>query len=160
MITVIIPYAQGEPIGKPPVGDETLWITDENLGIGEKRIKGAKMARFEWLVMADSDGYYPDDYIPKIKRAILSGKYPKGFFTVREGGILHRSKLESGLVVRKDVFLERVKSFEPDHRRDVWGLFNDLPVVEHIRYYHGLTESEKKHLALAGMFLLLLFGGK
>jgi glycosyltransferase involved in cell wall biosynthesis len=151
MITVIIPYREGEPIGKPPAGDETLWV-DSGLGIGEARIKGALEASFDWLVMADADGYYPDDYVEQVRRVILSGKYPDGFYTNRRGGFGNTH--ESGLVVRRAFFLERVKGFVPDHRRDVYLLFRDLPLEPSISYWHPLTETEKSGVLMAGLVLL------
>jgi glycosyltransferase involved in cell wall biosynthesis len=152
VITVIIPYKEGEPIGKPPVGDEVLWI-DSGLGIGEARIKGALEAKYDWLVMADADGYYPDDYIQQVKQVILSGKYPNGFYTNRRGGFGNCH--ESGLIVKKDFFLERVKGFVPDHRKDVYDLFRDLPLEPSILYWHPLTETEKGGVLTAGKVLLL-----
>lgn len=152
MLTVIVPYRVDEPIGVVPEGDETLWM-DSNLGIGEQRIKGAQQSMHDWIVFVDADGVYPEDYIEKIREAINSGKYPDGFWCVRRGGF-KRAYLESGLVVRRDLFLMRIQGFIPDHRIDVGSLFNDLPINDEITYRHGFTRNEKKGLML---LLLLLF---
>ena len=146
MLSVIVPYRVGEPVGEPPEGDETLWM-DSQLGIGEQRIRGALEASHEWLVHVDADGRYPDDFLERIRGSIASGEYPDGFWCVRRGGF-QRSHLESGLVVRRALFLERVQGFAPDHRRDVGRLFTDLPVNEDVAYRHGLTLGEKRALLL------------
>ena len=153
MITVVIPYREGEPVGRPPEGDETLWMNSD-LGIGEQRIKGAQQARYDWIVFVDADGYYPDNYITDIEDAINSGEYPDGFWCVRRGGFT-RSYLESGLVVRRDLFLERVKHFITNHRRDIGELFEDLPTNDEITYRHGLTKREKGVLVAIVIFLIL-----
>ena len=153
MFTVIIPYKEGEPIRDPPEGDETLWI-DSDLDIGEARIKGALEASNEWLIQVDADGHYPDDYIEKIRDAIASGEYPDGFWCIRRGG-LKRTYMESGLVVHRELFLERVKDFVPNHRLDVGSLFNDLPINDEITYWHGLTKNEKSGVLLLLILLLL-----
>lgn len=157
MITVIIPYKAGQPIYNPPKGDETLWI-DEGLGIGEARIEGARRARYDWLIMADADGDYPADYVDRVRKTIISGRYPLGFRTTRRGGFT-RVGVESGIVVRKDVLLERTEGFVPDHRKDIMyipHIFDDLPLVEDIRYVHGLTKDEKNQLLAAGVLFALV----
>ncbi|NVM24180.1 MAG: glycosyltransferase [Desulfobacterales bacterium] len=153
MITVVIPYREGEPIGRPPEGDETLWMNSD-LGIGEGRIKGAQQASYDRMVFVDADGVYPDDFIDKVEDAINSGEYPDGFWCVRKGGFV-RTYLESGLVVHRDLFLERVKHFLPNHRRDIGELFEDLPTNDEITYRHGLTKRERGVLAAIFFFLLL-----
>lgn len=152
LVTVIIPYREGEPVGKPPEGVETFWI-DSGLGIGEARIKGALRASTLWLVQCDADAYYPDDYITRIEAAIRSGRYLYGFWCKREGGIVP-AWLESGLVVRRDVFLERTKDFKPDKGADVGKEFWDLPIAYNITYRHGLIDNERRTILL---FLIILF---
>ena len=153
MLTVIVPYRRGEPIGEVPEGDETLWM-DSHLGIGEQRIQGAQQSTYEWIVFVDADGVYPRDYIETIREAIHSGTYPDGFWCVRRGGF-QRAYLESGLVVRRALFLMRIHGFRPNHRLDVGRLFNDLPINDDITYRHGLTRNEKKALLLLLLFLSL-----
>ncbi len=154
MVSVVIPYREGESIGRPPEGDETLWMNSD-LSIGEQRIKGAQQARYDWIVFVDADGYYPDNYITDIEDAINSGEFPDGFWCVRTGGFT-RTYLESGLVVRRTLFLERVKRFLPNHRRrDIGDLFEDLPTNDEITYRHNLTKREKGALAAVVICLLL-----
>ena len=133
----------------PPQGDETLWMNSD-LGLGEQRMRGAQKASHEWLVHVDADGYYPPDYVEKVRVAIASGKYPDGFFCQR-GGRPYVTYGEAGLVVRRDLFLERTEKFFPDHRLDVSSLFYDLPIEKNIIYEHRLTTSEQNVLFLMGI---------
>ncbi len=149
LLTVIIPYRKDQSIGNPPKGDETIWM-DSGLGIGEQRLKGALKASHEWLIHVDADGHYPPDYVERVREAIASGKYPNGFFCQR-GGKPYVTYGEAGLVIRRDLFLERTKKFYPNHRLDVSPLFHDLPIVKNIIYDHRLTTSERNVLLLMGV---------
>lgn len=149
LLSVIIPYREDQPVIQPPRGNETLWMNSD-LGIGEQRIKGSLEASHEWLVHVDADGYYPPDYLEKVREAIASGKYPYGFFCQRAGRF-YPTYGEAGLVVRRDFFLERTKNFMPNHRLDISSLFYDLPREKNIIYEHRLTTSERNVLFLMGV---------
>ena len=148
MLSFIVPYSGRGPLNppKPMPGDEVL-IVDSGLSIWQARLLGALRARNEWLVFCDADAYYPSDYALKIREAIASGRYPLGFLARRVGGLAPlnpKGNTEARLVVRKDVFFERVKLFRPaGPKSDFGGLFKDLPVAEEVVMYHGLTHGER-----------------
>ena len=119
--------------------------------IGHARIRGAKEAKNKWLVFVDSDAWYPPEYILQVKEYIrkLGEEHPI-LATKRYGGLLsnpppHKAYVyEHGLIVRKDVFLERVKNYPENapRRTDIGGLFKDAYPIN-VPYYHPATHGEK-----------------
>ena len=155
-VSVVVPWVPSKPFNPICVepGDELI-VVDSSLPIFEARWKGIEQARHEWIVCADSDAVYPKDYIPKVKRAILSGRYPYGFRTKRIGGFGHNFNVEASIVARKDLLLEVCKNFRKLNYRDDFGReLKWLPVVEDITYYHGFTTGEKQSVAVAVSFAL------
>jgi len=155
-VSVVVPWVPWKPFNPIYVepGDEVI-VADSGLPIFEARKKGIEQARHEWVVCADSDAVYPEDYIPKVKQAILSGRYPYGFRTKRMGGYGSSFNVEASIVARKDLLLEVCSDFEKRNERDDFGReLRWLPMVEDITYYHPLTTGEKRStLILLGLML-------
>ena len=119
--------------------------------IGDARIAGAKKAKNEWLIFVDSDAIYPPNYILEVKEYIRKqGDKTPIMATKRLGGLFsnppaHRLfAYEHGLIVRKDVFFERIKEYPKDAkgRADIGFYFKDAVPIP-VKYYHGLTYGEK-----------------
>ena len=119
--------------------------------IGHARVAGAKKAKNEWLVFVDSDAIYPPNYILEVKEYIRKqGDKTPIMVAKRLGGLFpnpppHRRYVyEHGLIVRKDVFFERVKEYPEDaiRRMDIGPYFRDAVPIP-AEYYHGLTHGEK-----------------
>jgi len=165
-VTVIIPYKQGEPFN--PIylckNDQVLVITTGET-IGHARILGAKKALNEWLVFMDGDAIYPEDYIIQVKKYIREYNYPI-LATTRRGGYgdIFFNVHEHGLIVRKDVFLERTKNYphgvRPAGRRtDIADYFRDAKKIP-VKYYHGYTKGEKAYTRAVSLVLLAkMIGG-
>jgi glycosyltransferase involved in cell wall biosynthesis len=169
-ISAIVPYKCGKPLNKIWVceNDEVI-VVRGGPSIGHARIAGAKHAKNEWIVQLDSDAVYPPEYILLVKHYIreLGETYPI-MCTRRVGGFgnLFWNVIESGLVVRKDIFLQRgeqfLKSrrtwaFSGEGRYDVGDYFHDAQPIP-VYYYHPLAISEKIALGLVGATLLVGIG--
>lgn len=154
-ISAILPYLPGLPRNPIPPGYDELLEDDRPGNIGLKRIAMAKKARYSWLVFLDADAVYPKDYFYRIKRVITICEEVglKGFRTRRYGGFGVLGNVEASLVVRKDEFLKRVEEYNPEYL-DVGYLFEDLPVIDYVGYYHGLTKGERTALAMVSAFTI------
>ncbi len=148
-VTIIIPHKCGKPLYPitANLNDEVI-IVRGGKSIGHARIEGAKAAKNDWLVFMDSDAIYPQDYVTKVKYFIRNYQYPI-MRTVRTGGLRTIPFLESGLVVRKDVFLDRVRDYQGtwyfgEGRKDVGYLFKRDAKLIPVKYHHSWTELEKK----------------
>ena len=162
-VSVVVPYAEGKPFNPIYVcaNDEVL-IAKGGSSIGEARIEAARQAKNEWLIFMDADAIYPADYIPYVKYYIRACGFPI-MAAKREGGFgdLFFSVHEHGLIVRKDVFLERTKNYpegvrQLGRRTDVADYFRDAVKIP-VDYYHGFTTGEKAGVA-AGVGAGLLVG--
>jgi len=155
-VSIIMPYNL-ERIPYPIAiceNDEGIIIVGGK-SIGHARIEGAKKAKNEWLIFVDSDAMYPPNYVPEIKKYIreYGNKYPI-MATKRKGGLLsnppfHRQFVyEHGLIVRRDVFFERVKNYPENVPRqyDIGGYFKDAVPIP-VEYYHGPTYGERTILS-------------
>ena len=151
-VSLIIPYASGKPFNPIYIceNDEAI-VVEGGDSIGHARIEGARAASNEWLLMMDSDAVYPEDYVLIAKEFIreYGDKYPV-MSAKRKGGFdeLFTKFYESGLIVRRDVFLERTKYYPRGllwvgRRTDVWGYFTDNVKID-LEYYHDFTTNEKK----------------
>ena len=137
--------------------------------IGHARIAGAKKAKNEWLIFVDSDAIYPPNYILEVKKYIRKqGDKTPIMATKRLGGLFsnppaHRLfAYEHGLIVRKDVFLERIKRYPENatRRMDIGSYFRDAVPIP-VEYYHGPTHGEKAILlAILGLSIPLLISVK
>jgi len=148
-VTVVIPHKEGDPLNLPVIGPEDELLVIEGLGAGEARIRGATDARNEWIITCDADGVYPNDYVEKAKEIIESGKYPYGFKALRLGGFAPSVGQEAGMVVPRELFLQRTRGFVPNGRWDVGHLLRDIPVEPSLTYYHDLTFGESTLTAIA-----------
>jgi len=155
-ISVIIPYCPPYPFYPLSVceNDEVL-IVEGGESIGDARIKAAEEAKFDWLVFLDADAVYPHDFILQVKRYINQTGYPI-LGATRTGGFgnLFWNVLESGLIVRKDIFLAITEKYvATDRRSDVADFFvTDVERIP-VEYYHDFTHGES-----TGLSLLLTLG--
>ena len=168
-VSVIIPYREGKVFNPVYVcvNDEVL-VVEGGESIGHARIEGARHAANEWLLMMDSDAVYPKDYVPLVKSYIrrYGSEYPVMSARRRGGfGNTFTKYYESGLIVRKDVFLSRTECYPfglvwRGRRTDVWGYFEDAVPID-VTYYHDFTTDEKKLLAslfvIPAVFVSLLY---
>jgi len=158
-LTFIIPYDKGLPFNPLHVcRNDTVLIIYGGATIGHKRIKGAQLAKTEWLVFLDADGIYPKDFALKVKRAIKRyGRFYPAMMAWREhpAFAVYPRPLESGLIVRRDVFLERTKNYPDDmpyfrgFKTDIVEYFHDAVVLkcpDCPRYYHPTSKDEKETL--------------
>ena len=162
-VTCVIPYKEGEVFNPVHVceNDEVIVVTGGET-IGHARIAGAKAASNEWIVQMDADAVYPKDYILKVKKCIREATYPV-LAARRIGGFgdLIFNVHEHGLIVRRDVFLERCADYpegvrQAGNRTDVADLFRDAIKID-AEYYHGFTKGERSAVVLgtaATMWLL------
>jgi len=106
----------------------------------------------------DADAVYPIDYVPRVKEWIVKiGDEHPVLCATRRGGFGHLffPNHEHGLIIRRDVFLERTKDYPnnipPIHRHgkrtDVAPLFRDAVRIP-VEYYHGFTTGELQALGL------------
>jgi len=155
-ITAIIPYCSPYPFYPLSVceNDEVL-IVEGGESIGDARIKAAEEAKFDWLVFLDADAVYPYDFILQVKRYInQTGYHILGATRTGGFGNFFWNVLESGLIVRKDIFLAITEGYvATDRRSDVAVLFLDKAERIPVEYYHGLTHEETVGLSI------LLIGG-
>jgi len=154
-VSVVVPHKSGEPFNDLYLCEnDELIIVRGGSSIGDARIAGAEAAENEWIVQLDADAIYPPEYILRVKHYIR--EFGDEIFVMcarRKGGFgnLFWSCLESGLVARKDAFLERSKSFfartkwYTGRRKDVGLEFQDAVPIP-VYYYHGLTKGEKSGL--------------
>jgi len=162
-VSIIIPYAEGEPFNPIYVcANDELLIAKGGESIGHARIEAAQQARNKWLVFMDGDAVYPPDYIPNIKYYIRAYGWPV-MAAKRKGGFgdLFFQVHEHGLIVRKDVFLERTKNYpegvkQLGKRTDIADYFRDAVKIP-VEYYHSYTKGEKAAVA-AGAGACLLVG--
>ena len=153
-VSVIVPHKCGEPLNRFYIesNDEYIVVRGGRC-IGEARLYGAKLAKNDWIVQIDGDGYYPYDYIIKVKDNIRAygDTYPV-MCARRVGGFGHFfwPVIESGLIVRKDIFIERTSyventsrtwSLSGGNRADIGTKFTDAKAVD-VYYYHPLTKGE------------------
>jgi len=160
-VTCIIPYAEGEKFNPIYIceNDEALVVLGGE-SIGHARIEGAKAASNNWIVMMDADAIYPTDYIPRIKEYIREFGYPV-MAAKRLGGFddLIFKVHEHGLIIRKDVLLERCANYPEGvrlrgSRTDIADLFRDAVKID-VEYYHGFTKGEKSAIAILGLARIL-----
>lgn len=159
-VTIIIPYKHGEKFNPVYVckNDQVMIITTGET-IGHARISGAKNAWNDWLVFMDADALYPKDYILKVKKYIreLGNKNPILAATRRGGyGDLFFNVHEHGLIVRKDVFLERTRNYPKGvryagKRTDIADYFRDAVKIP-VEYFHDFTKGERAYTQLALAF--------
>jgi len=165
-VSIIMPYRYGEELNPLSIcaNDELIIVFGEKT-IGHARIRGARESSYDWLVIVDSDAIYPDNYIPQVKYYIreCGDKYPV-MCSIRKGGFGMISPAnEHGLIVRKDVFLERVetflesgetRAFSGEGRADIGKYFYDAKHIP-VYYYHTYTKGEKKGVSLLALAYFL-----
>jgi len=166
-VSLIVPYAFGEPFNPIYIceNDEVI-IVFGGESIGHARIASAEIAKNDWLVLMDGDAVYPEDYIPSVKNYIRYYGYPV-MCAKRKGGFGEAffSTHEHGLIVRKDVFLERCKDYpygvrDAGRRTDIADYFRDAVKID-VEYHHGLTKGETAAVGFAtvlGVLCLALTG--
>ena len=145
-ITVIIPYG-GEEHQFNEISlcenDEAI-IIEGGESIGHARIAGAESAKYSWLVFMDTDAIYPIDFLPLVKHQIeeLGEQYPV-LSAQRVGGYGNTfwRAPEHGLIMRKNVFLDRVAGYTNGQRKDIANLFQDAHKIP-VEYHHDLTTLE------------------
>jgi len=156
-VSVVIPYKCGNEFNDIYVceNDEVIVVTG-GYSIGHARIAGALHSENDWLVHMDSDAVYPNDYMILVKRYIREfGEEYKIMCARRKGGfgnLIFRNH-EHGMVVRKDVFLDRsVKYLNKlsSERSDVGRFFRDAKIIP-VDYYHGFTKGEKTAVFAVGV---------
>jgi len=164
-VSVIMPYKEGEVLNPLNIcyNDELIVVLNEK-SIGHARIRGVLESTFDWIVSVDSDAVYPDSYITDIKYYIREYEY-EIMCATRRGGARHflAPAHEHGLIVRKEVFLERVeefyksditKAFTGEGRADIGKYFHDAVRIP-VKYYHKFTKGEKKGIGYSLLFWLL-----
>lgn len=146
-VSVIVPYDQG--IGMNPIhvcrNDEVIFVLN-GTSIGRKRIEGVKRASNDWTVNIDADGTYPKEFIPQVKEAINHyGADHQVMMGVRQGGLMPPSTLlESGLIARKDAFLEKTSTYREERGfwTDVVKWLSDDYIIVPAFYYHPPSKDE------------------
>ena len=162
-VSVIVPYDRG--IGMNPIhvckNDEVIFVL-RGTSIGMKRIEGVKRASYDWTVNIDADGTYPREFIPQVKEAIrLYGAEHPVMMGVRLGGLMPPSTLlESGLIVRKDVFLIKTSTYREERGfwTDVARWLSDDYMIVPAFYYHPPSKDEIRSLkALLNLYSAVSF---
>lgn len=158
-ISIVTPIKNEDIVQVTKQNDESI-LVDHCPSIGQARIKGTLKSSHDWILMTDSDGTYPKDFIDQVRAKIESNVYPIGFWCTRRGGFVS-NWLESGLVVRKDIFLERTSDYFPTSERDDIGrFFYDLPIATDIVYTHSITTNERNIVAFIILIISLFIGYK
>ena len=159
-ISFIIPYKQGNIFNPIYIceNDEAI-IVEGGKSIGHARIIGAKLAKNNWIVQMDSDAFYPKNYVYSIKYFIkkIGNKYPI-MGTIRKGGFNNViwNPYDHGLVVKKDIFLEKTKNYNETGHRDIAKYFQNAYIIP-VYYYHNLTKGEKFISISIGLTAIGLF---
>jgi len=144
-VSMVIPVKDVSEISYeslPQFRPEDELIIAEGGWIGDARIEGVKRAKNNYIAFADSDAYYPPDYLVKVEKGFEI--FERGFYTLRKGGCSFiNQRIEAGLCVERGFFLERVEGWKALYpRHDVGELFDDLGWYTDAWYYHHFTKSE------------------